>query len=239
MADEVDYWEERRAPPSKIVMERRMQAANGMPPEQAVDTIGKLWCQNLILGSEFTTDLLRDAGRRYAMLYWHRFGPVCAGAAGLEPRIDNGHVSPVIGAGSFQDIIREEMFGARDDALRGCGARITIIVQRYCVDGQGDNDPAWLGPLISGYPYDTEAERLAFSEAVEARKKARGRTPRRIAAEHEAAASMALHAKLLFTRKRRVPWKELEQLRDGLLAMARVDKADGFHVIGRGAKKQA
>jgi hypothetical protein len=227
--------EPRRVRPSDHVAARRAIAANGMPEPETIDTIGKLWAWGFLDGERFAPDLLRDAGRRYAVAYWFRYGPVVAksGAyAEMTGRSGGGPPSVVI-ADPERDEIAESRFRDRDDTIRNLGWPVKVMVDQVCVDCQGDNDPGWLVDLMQGYPVETRDLRAhanhlmlecGAGSKIEQRRK-------EMAAD---AADRKLKYALIELRRERVPHKPLEVLRFGLVALAEIDRAEGFHRPKRG-----
>lgn len=229
--------EVRRVRPTEITAARRRQAANAMPENETTDTIGKLWAWGLLDGERFAGDLLRDAGRRYGAAYWHRYGQVCAQTpsySGLGMGVRSGPPSIVI-PDPERDELNEAFFQNRDDALRRLDRRVKVLVDQMCVDGAGDNDPGWLVDLIAGYPVETRTMRgdiglrelaCGFGTKDEQRRK------ERLAAD----ARRRLDAELRRLRAKRLPNEDISILCTGLVALAEIDRCDGFHRARRSKK---
>jgi hypothetical protein len=225
----------RRVRPSDFVAARRAIAANGMPEQEATDTIGKMWAWGLLDGERFASDLLRDAGRRYAVAYWFRYGPVVAksGAYAEMTGRSSGGPAAVVIADPERDEIAETRYRNRDDALRNLGRPVKVMVDQVCVDFQGDNDPGWLVDLMQGFPFETRNLR-AHANHLSLECDGGTKSQKR---DHQAAIDVAerkVKYALIELRHERVPHKSLELLRFGLIALAEIDRAEGFHKPKRG-----
>lgn len=228
--------EEQRIPPSEMVKARRVARSNGMPAEETEDTIGRLWAWGFLDGGQIDADLLRDAGRRYAASYWRRYGPVCPRVAHFEEMTgrSSGPGFTVI-VDEDQDRIAEDRFRARDAALRACGAK--QLIDQVCVDGAGDNDPAWLIDAMNGFPAETRQERVVLASAEALIGKGDSKAQR--AAERRLAeARRRLKHKEIQSRISLVPHQRVAQIVLGLTELARIDRAEGLHAPKRGRRKE-
>lgn len=213
--------------PTQQVAYRRARAANGRSVRQTVDTIGKLWAQGLLDGSRFTPEHLRDAGRRYATLYWYRLGPCCASTANYGEFVSKG-ANPLHIANPEKDRSLTDLYERRVFALDGIGRVSRQSVEMFCVDGQGDNDPWWLTEIIMGLPNQCEAERKAVEQAecdVDLRAPHAPYKFRRRLRE----ARKQLRESLKTRRIELIPQMRVEWLLAGLEALAEIDKAEGRH----------
>lgn len=219
-----------------VVAARRRRSANGYSEAEAIDTIGKLWAWGMLDGTDVETDLLRDAGRRYAAVYWHRYGLVCP-SIGTYGEMVRGSTGPRMTTiiDPDQDLDAENRFRNRDEALRTLpdGQRVKAAVDQFCVDGAGDNDPGWLIDMMNGYEAETRALRLAVNDREV--KLAAATTPdeRRRAQRNLDDAERALRRELRDLRRRRVPHAALHRLRDGLVELMRIDAREGHHRVRR------
>lgn len=231
----------RRSRPAEVVVEIRRQQSNGMPEAETTDTIGKLWAWGFLDGSpRFASDLLRDAGRRYAAAYWFRFGPVCGRTGAYsDMRGGSGGVPTTVIADYAKDVVAEERFARRDDALRaGFGGMAgKFVVDQFCVDSHGDNDPAWLVELMSGYRRHTAQirRRLAACEAAMlVGTKDDRRRSKRLAED----ARRKLDCNVREQRQLQVPHATIAALTAGLVLLSAIDHAEGLHRPRRGQKLQ-
>jgi hypothetical protein len=225
-----------RVRPTELTTARRLAASNGMPTEETTDTIGKLWAWGLLEHPEFANDLLRDAGRRYAASYWRRYGDVCArGSAYAEMtgRSSGGPPSVVIPDEAL-DLLAEQRFRSRDDALRDVSAKRAVDV--VCVDGAGDNDPAWLVDLMTGYPRETRDLRMNLAAKASAIGSGTKDEQRRAERLHDDA-RRALDREVRVLRGALLPHPQVACIVTGLAELARIDRADGFHRPKRGRKE--
>lgn len=231
----VNSGERRNSRASDAVDARRAWQANGRPHEEATDTIGKLWAWGLLDNARYDSDLLRDAGRRYAAAYWFRYGNVCPSVAAYAEmtRVPTTVPRTVI-ADEAKDEIAEARFLLRDDTLREgmVGGRTKRLVDQVCVDGQGDNDPLWLIDMMNGYVAETRNLRMAVSsiraEIVSSSKPDRNAQRRLDYAERK------LREAEQRLRRDRLPYADLALIRDGLSALADIDRAEGLHKPRRG-----
>jgi len=231
-----EYGGRKRSRPSDIVAQRRAQQSNGMPAEECTDTIGKLWAWGCLDGTRFSPDLLRDAGRRYAAAYWFRFGPVC-GKVGAYSDMGGRSSGPpsVVIADPEKDVLIEERFRRRDDALRAIGRKIKNLVDQVCVDGQGDNDPGWLADLMTGYLAETRKQRANL--AVQTLQLGVGnKEQRRKAERRQADTRREIDRMVRALRLERMPALDLALIRDGLCELAEIDKKEGLHRPRRAKK---
>ncbi len=230
---------EQRIKPTREVILRRLARSNGMPAEETEDTIGRLWAWGFLDGSEIDCDLLRDAGRRYAASYWRRFGPLSAKSGHYEEMTGRSSGGPamVVIPDEERDRIAEERFCRRDDALRAVGAK--VVVDQICVDGAGDNDPAWLVDTMNGFPAETRQERLALAEAEGALAKAeRDGKPLEWSQRKRREAERNLQRKIRQSRVDIVPHSRVQMIVLGLTELARVDRAEGLHRPKRQKKSE-
>ena len=220
-----------RSKPTDHVAMLRRQRSNGMPEHECTDTIGRAWAFGLLDGARFAPDLLRDAGRRYAASYWWRWGPVCAhiGSYGEMSGRSSGPPSVVI-ADPEKDAIADARFRRRDDAIRALkhGRRVKDMVDLFCVDGQGDNDPGFLIDLIQGYPAETINMRTELA-MKEARADVGSKDERRRAQRLVDDVERAIKKRMRELRQERLPHADLVLLRDGLTELAAIDQAEGLH----------
>jgi hypothetical protein len=222
-------------PPAQIA-ERRRIAANGMSEAECTDTIGKLWAHGLLDGGRYAPDLLRDAGRRYAAAYWFRYGKVCASISAYADIIRVSGSKTTFIADAAVDERVEAHFRARDNALRD--ARAKRAVDLVCVDSAGDNDPGWLINLMVGYPAETREQRMTVliceQEVLQAKK-----GPQLEKAERKLlAAKRRLSFRIKELRAELLPHATVAIIRDGLSALADVDRADGLHRPKRPRKSE-
>lgn len=236
--------EPRIIPPTPEVKMRRERQANGKPIEQGVDTIGRIWAFGLLEGLRHPADQLRDAGRRYAIAYWWRLGPVCAHSGHYSEMVGRGAIGETIIIDPFEDEISEEKFNVRRAALNDCGLDVRREVEKVTVDNHGDGDPVWLSALINGYPVQTVCERYDLGRArmtandLERTIRQTARTKRTTKALRLelAAASRAvkyreknLRLAIIKLRESELPSKLIGKLRLGLLALADIDEAEGMN----------
>lgn len=226
----------RRVPPTRELADRRRREANGCPPEEAVDTIGRLWCWDLLGYGRHAPEHLRDAGRRYATAYWFRYGPVCAHSGAYSEMLGRSGGPPsVVIADAERDERDEERFKARDAAIDGVTGRVVGIslvramIDQCCVNNHGDNDPTWLAALIAGYPQETVTERRKLDKAANEHEAARGSDAKRKAKRRLDDARRALDRRVRELRTQRVPHERLKALCLGLDALADVDRREGLH----------
>lgn len=139
----------RRDPGNDRVVARRLRFAvfadTAKQPHQADDAIGRAWAAGLLDGTRVDPVVLRDAGRRYAALYW-RHWPTNSGIAQYGEMVASGSIS---GPHSAESRL-EAIFARLDAALRSAGLKSALACRRLCVDPYHfpDDDPAWLGRLI-------------------------------------------------------------------------------------------
>jgi hypothetical protein len=226
--------ERRFVRPPTLIAERRRIAANGMSEAECTDTIGKLWSWGLLDGGRYAPDLLRDAGRRYAAAYWFRYGRVCPSIAAYADIIRGSGSKTTYIADEAIDELVESRFRARDNALRDVKAK--AAVDRVCVDGAGDNDPGWLIDLMCGYPAETRGRRtaIAMSEAFilsETTAKDKEKAEQKLAREQR-----LLRNEINMLRVSLLPHALIVSIRDGLCALADIDRADGLHRPKRSRK---
>jgi hypothetical protein len=218
-----------------VIAARRAAASNGMGESETTDTIGKLWAHDFLVSGRFESDLLRDAGRRYAAAYWWRYGPVCGRTGAYSDMRGSGWISTTVIVDESADLIAEQRFRARDDAVRTSGLFTKFAVDQVCVDGQGDNDPLWLIDLINGYSTLTEKVRVTI-----ARKKASltlgTKHDRRLAKRRLDSSRAELTRILKEARAASVPHRTVKMIVCGLEALATVDKGEGLHKPRRGEK---
>lgn len=220
--------ERRLERPTDAVRTRRAVAANGMSEAEVFDTIGKLWTWGLLDGGQFDADLMRDAGRRYAAVYWHRYGAVCAavGAYGEMVSARSSGPKQTFIADPDADLEAEDAFRRRDEALCRVGAKRQV--DQVCVDGAGDNDPGWLIELMLGFPTQTRNQRAeiaaAEAEAMALVGEAREKALRRIRKLER-----ALRMKLGLLRVEVLPQRVLASIRLGLDELVRIDAGEGWH----------
>lgn len=227
-----------RTKPTAQVLLARLARSNGMPAEETEDTIGRLWAWGFLDASEMDSDLLRDAGRRYAASYWRRFGPLSAKSGHYEEMTGRSSGGPamVVIPDEELDRLAEERFQRRDDALRAVGAK--SVVDQICVDGAGDNDPAWLIDTMNGFPAETRQERLALASAESGLATAERDGKSLEWAERKAReARNTLKRKINNSRIEIVPHQRVQLIVLGLTELARVDRAEGLHRPKRGRNK--
>ncbi len=218
----------RRIRPSSVVAERRTAQSNGMPEQECTDTIGRLWAWGCLDGARFASDLLRDAGRRYAAAYWFRYGPVCGhvGAYSDMTRASGRKVTVI--TDEAKDVIAEYRFQARDRAICRLGITAKRLVDQICVDGNGDNDPGWLIELMSGYQADTRQERALYEQRkLECGVGAPDVQRRKLRLADDARRKLANTLREI--RSLRLPPARLGIIRDGLVELADVDRLEGLH----------
>lgn len=225
----------RRVKPAEAIEAKRKREANGRPTEEAADTIGRLWCWDFLDGARFEGDLLRDAGRRYAGLYWPRWGMASAKSGGYRELVSGSGASVAdVVADDDLDARLEARYLARERALldagvRGLGRVLKGIVDEHCVDNHGDNDPAWLTDLMAGYPEHTEAERAAMLRAEVRYQMARGKDEKRKAKRAVDDAGRAFRNAVRKLRLARVPHERLKLLREALCVLVEIDHSEGLH----------
>lgn len=227
--------DEPRTRPTREVEARRLARSNAMPANETEDTIGRLWAWGFLDGGELSADLLRDAGRRYAASYWRRYGPVSPKSGHYEEMTGRSSSGPsmVVIPDEDRDRIAEERFQRRDDALRAVKAK--QVVDQVCVDGAGDNDPAWLIDTMNGFPAATRQERLAVANAESKLARAvADKAPTEWATRQLSEANRALHRKILQTRIDIVPHGRVALIVLGLNELARIDRSEGLHRPRRG-----
>ena len=231
--------EERRVPPSDAVAARRRLQANGKPEDECTDTIGRMWAWGLLDGERFEPDLLREAGRRYAACYWHRYGPVCpsVGSYGEMTGLSSGGPRSVVIVDPDRDVLAENRFQARDAALRGLGRTVKVATDEFCVDGAGDNDPHWLIDLMMGFPGETATHRTAVVDALMEAARAATKAERRDAKALIETAERALEQRQRELRGLARFRPAAVNLRAGLVELAAIDRAEGWHRPRRDAKK--
>lgn len=233
-----DGTRQRSKPTDHVAMLRR-QRSNGMPEHECTDTIGRAWAWGILDGTRHSSDILRDAGRRYAASYWYRYGPLSAHISSYSDMSGRSSGAPpsIVIPDPIKDEIADARFRARDNALRDLkhGRRVKDIVDQLCVDGAGDNDPSWLLALIEGYPAETRNLRVAaemkqsFADAMPSKEERR--KAQRLADD----ARRALDRRLRELRRELLPHTSLDLLRDGLVCLADIDRDEGFHRPKRGA----
>lgn len=230
-------------PPAEVVA-RRQARSNGMPEQETEDTIGRLWAWGFLStplpngeACDIDSDLLRDAGRRYAASYWRRFGPVSPRASHFEEMSgrSSGPSRTVI-TDEERDQIAEERFRRRDEALRSVGAK--KLVDMVCVDGAGDNDPGWLIETMRGFPAETRQERVGLASAEAMLGKGDDKAQRRAARNHKAA-KRALDAKIREAKLTYWDPKVLGPIVAGLRELAMIDRGEGLHAPKRGRKPKS
>jgi len=212
-----------------VVAARRAASANGMPEAECTDTIGRLWAWGFLDHGRFAPDLLRDAGRRYAAAYWFRYGPVC-GKTGAYSDMRGGNGGPPK-QGYFDegdDAIAEERFRRRDDAVRALVRQAKTMVDQVCVDGQGDNDPAWLMDEIGGYPVLTAAVRTMIARK-ELALNSGTKNERRLAKRRLDNSRGDLSHLLRDARREFIPHSAVEMLVSALDMLAAIDRSEGLH----------
>lgn len=228
-----------RSKPTDHVATLRRQRSNGMPEHECTDTIGRAWAWGILDGTRHSSDILRDAGRRYAASYWYRYGPLSAHISSYSDMSGRSGGAPpsIVIPDPIKDEIADARFRTRDEALRGLkhGRRVKDIVDQLCVDGAGDNDPSWLLALIEGYPAETRNLRTAL-EMKQARADAMpSKDERRKAQRLADDARRHLERRLRELRRDLLPHAALDLLRDGLVCLADIDRNEGFHRPKRGA----
>lgn len=226
----------RRVKPAEAIEAKRKREANGRPVEEAADTIGRLWCWDFLDGARFEGDLLRDAGRRYAGLYWPRWGMASAKSGGYRELVSGSGASVAdVVADDDLDARLEARYLARDAALKEIGAQQGLgrvakaLVDEVCVDNHGDNDPAWLADLMAGYPEHTEPERQAMLRAEVRYQMARGKDEKRKAKRAVDDAGRAFRNAVRKLRVARVPHERLRLLREALCVLVEIDHSEGLH----------
>lgn len=216
--------------PQTALMMRRKLAANGKQEKQVVDTIGRVWAQDLLQSSQFKPEHLRDAGRRYATLYWSRYGACCASTAHYGEFVSKSS-SNVIDVD--REMTMERLLERRQQALGGYTAAVRQTVDMFCVDGQGDCDPTWLAEISLGLPsyYQEERAELAKLESMIAElagQKVQARVIREARRKRA-----ALTAGLAAIRHMLIPPMRMEWLNYGLECLAEIDRQEGRHRRGR------
>lgn len=226
--------ERRFVRPPELIAERRRIAANGMSEAECTDTIGKLWSWGLLDGGRYAPDLLRDAGRRYAAAYWFRYGQVCPSIAAYSDIVRGSGSKTTFIADAAVDELVEARFRARDNALRDVRAKRSVDL--VCVDGAGDNDPGWLINLMVGYPAETREQRLKVLECEQALAQGLKGAELEKVERRLAAAKRKLSWRIKELRTELLPHATIATIRDGLCALADLDKADGLHRPKRAPK---
>lgn len=142
------------------VQERRtlfdcMAIKGGKAVDQVYDGIGQLWALDFLEGHGFDGAALRDAGRLYGELYWHRYSATAPKTGKLEPASRTS-------GGDFAVTKRDLLFDRMDENLRGCTYERRVLGD-LVIDPWYSDDIAWW------------ANRLVTTELV-----ARNRIPRAV-----------------------------------------------------------
>lgn len=229
----------RRISPTEELAFRRVIRSNGKPAHLASDTIGRIWAFDLLDNCRYTGDLLRDAGQRYAGIYFHRFGTAAAKVGRYEDMISSGSIQSTMIADQEKDMRAEKMFRLRDEALRATGRRAADAAKRVLVNGHGDDDPDWLSRLIEAYQTGATKERAARDIADQNVRRAVVRPGRKDskaksreiqnAKRRLKYADRMVRERLAELRNLIVPAIEIADIRIALAALADVDRAEGRH----------
>jgi hypothetical protein len=124
----------------------------GKAGDQIGDPIGRAWAVGLLDGTAFDSAMLRDIGRRYAQLHSIVYRQTQCAVA------DHDRVRGT-GAGNDNDHTGER-FAKLDRLARDAGSKERLAMRKLCVDGSPDENPMWLGRLIT----DRTTPHLYFHE---------------------------------------------------------------------------
>ncbi|WP_230770669.1 hypothetical protein [Sphingomonas sp. Leaf4] len=143
---------------------RRQGITEGVPPapivdaEESVDPIGRAWLAGLLDGMpDATSNDLRDAGRRFAMLYWRKL-PGTSPVSSLYARMVSGLVDELPAGVDREQLIEDA--DARDErqeaalnrilaALKDAGRDVRKATDEVTLDPFADAGPRWLDWLIA------------------------------------------------------------------------------------------
>lgn len=154
-------------------------AIKAVDAEETIDPIGRAWAAGLLDADETVAQELRDAGRRFSMLYWRKL-PGTSPVSGLYAKMVSGLVNE-LPAGVDRDALLEDA-DARDrrqeDALNRIIAGLDRLgrptrraVDALVLDPFADAGPSWLDWLIQarasviGRTQRAVAERMMVSAA--------------------------------------------------------------------------
>lgn len=141
----------------------RKRGVTGVQPvalidtQETIDPIGRAWAAGLLDGDGISAQDLRDAGRRFAVLYWRKL-PGSSPVSGLYAKMVAGLVEE-LPAGVDRDAVLDDA-DARDerqeaalnrilDGLNRLGRRERAAVDALTLDPFADAGPAWLDWLIA------------------------------------------------------------------------------------------
>ena len=147
---------------SKRVQQRRQFLSNGRDPAQCFDNVGVLWCFGVFDGQRLESELLRDAGRRYAELYWSMFGTAAAKTGNLE--LVSRATGQMTTIETEASVIREGIFRLWDETLVNTGRKARKVVHQVCVNQHGVMFPAWMHEMINEFHQRTIHSRSRISE---------------------------------------------------------------------------
>lgn len=115
----------------------------GKADQQVHDQIGRLWAVGLLDGYGCDGAILRDAGRRYAHLYWHRYGEMAPKMGAMERKGQ--------GYGEGGSVAAETAFAILDELARSAGHDAVTSMHALCVNGWWfpDENDGWADALIN------------------------------------------------------------------------------------------
>lgn len=139
-------------------------------PAQTIDPLGRAWCAGLI------SDEQRDAGRRFAALYWRKLPDACGNPvsglyrnmiSGLREELPPGvSQTRTIEDADERDQRQEEALNRMLRDLPRRGTRGRIVFDQLVLDPWFDSGPPWLDRIIAsrlGFDHP-EADTLALAK---------------------------------------------------------------------------
>lgn len=116
----------------------------GKADQQLGDQIGRAWAAGLLDGQDIDAAILRDAGRRYAQLYWHEY-------AAMAPKMGSSERASKGAANDQSEDRPGQVFQVLDRLVCSAGRDAMSALQDLCVNNWWfpDTSQPWVERMIN------------------------------------------------------------------------------------------